>query len=103
MSSITIPNSSRSAGRSAIPMTEPARALLAGPDEPLLGLITEWLEEHGCSVQVERDHGLRPGRYDFIVADVPFPRGDGATLLRRLESRHPGTPILLLSSTFFAG
>jgi two-component system phosphate regulon response regulator OmpR len=78
--------------------------LVVDADAALLGLLEEWLGNHGHSVVQERaDVGLERERFDLVVVDVPFPRQGGLTVLRRIQNEHPRTPILALSSTFFAG
>lgn len=39
---------------------------------------------------------------DLVVVDLPFPRQGGVDLIKRINSRHPATPILALSSSFFS-
>jgi CheY-like chemotaxis protein len=80
-----------------------ARALVVDADPALAGLIEEWLEGRGCRVVAADEEASAPrGPYDLIVIDVPFPR-QSVEQLKRIAERHPGTPILALSSSFFAG
>ena len=81
-----------------------ARVLVVDADNLLFGLIEEWLAAAGHRVIPEHAGGdSADGRIDLIVVDIPFPRQGGLDLLRRVAAEHPGTPILALSSTFFAG
>src|SRR5262249_23498212 len=96
----------RSARRTAIPMSSvsEAKALVVDADPALLGLLEEWLEGCGCKVVAAgQGDGAPAGPYHFIAVDGPFPRQGGMDDLRRIADRHPGTPILALSSNFFAG
>jgi CheY-like chemotaxis protein len=89
-------------------MTRPhngaTRILVVDADPALLGLLEEWLEGQGWRVAAE-GAGDDWGRNDFdlAVVDVPFPRQGGLCQLKRVAERHPGVPILALSSNFFAG
>jgi DNA-binding response OmpR family regulator len=86
------------------------RALVMDTDRALLGLLQEWLGLCGC-VAVSNDepattnYPAEPGNDNFalIVVDVPHPKRGGSELLQRVARAHPGTPILVLSSTFFSG
>jgi len=80
-----------------------AHILVIDADPALLSLLEEWLAAFGCEV-VEEQAGDGPMQngFDLIVVDVPFPRQGGLDVLRRVSNRHPGTPILALSSNFFA-
>lgn len=106
------------AARTELPAdSEPAAAPVAGPprrvlvveaDGPLIGLLQTQLEAEGCLVSAESadaaDSGAGPGEIaDLIVVDLPYPRQGGVDSIRRIATRHPMTPILALSSTFFAG
>jgi CheY-like chemotaxis protein len=80
------------------PPTE-SRALVVDADPAVFSLLDEWLAEQGFRVSEEPPRG----DYDLIVVDVPFPRLGAPEFLRHLAREHPGTPILALSSSFFAG
>ena len=78
-----------------------ARVLVVDADDALYELIAEWLSAAGCEVTAK---AARPdARFDLIVVDVPFPRQGGLERLRHIAAEHPATPIVALSSTFFAG
>jgi CheY-like chemotaxis protein len=77
------------------PEAEVARILVADADPALRGLLAEWLAEEGCRV-VDDDP-------DLIVVDLPLSKPAGTTLVRQLATRHPGKPLIALSSNFFAG
>ena len=80
------------------------RVLLVEADAPLVDLLDTWLTVEGCVVITESDdHPAPAGQADLVIVDVPFPRQGGVDLIRRIARRYPMTPILALSSTFFAG
>jgi DNA-binding response OmpR family regulator len=81
-----------------------SQVLIVGADQALFGLIAEWLAADGRRAVMEHTaDGAAPGRVELVVVDIPFPRRGGLDLLRRIAGERPGTPILALSSTFFAG
>jgi DNA-binding response OmpR family regulator len=81
-----------------------ARILVVDADSALLGLIEEWLADAGYDVVQEGAAGDLEGEYfDLVVVDVPFPRQGGLNSLRRIAAEHARTPVLALSSMFFAG
>lgn len=77
------------------PGAELARVLVVDADPALYGLLEEWLAEEGCRM-VDRDP-------DVVVVDLPWPKQAGANLVKALAARHPGKPLVALSSNFFAG
>lgn len=83
----------------------PRRVLLVDVDRALIELIETWLVAEGYAVlHASTAHDVAPaGHVDLAIVEVPFPRQGGVDCARRLGERHPGVPILALSSTFFAG
>jgi DNA-binding response OmpR family regulator len=80
------------------------RALIVDADPALAALIEEWLDEHGwCATRDAEGEAPIANGYDVIVLDVPYARRDGLELVGRVAARHPGTPIVALSASFFAG
>ena len=77
------------------PEADVARILIVDADPALCGLLEEWLAEEGCQV-VDHDP-------DLVVVDLPLSREEGASLLRQHAARHPGKPLVALSSNVFAG
>jgi DNA-binding NarL/FixJ family response regulator len=81
-------------------MTTRPTILVLDADPALLGLLREWLAELG---QVAAGRGDARVDCDLVVVDVPYPRQGESNPLRGLAAAHPGTPVLALSPTFFAG
>ena len=85
------------------PATDAPRALIVDADPALYELLEEWLAAQGFGVARDAETADAVDGYALIVADVPAPKGGGLALLRRLAEEHPGTPVVALSSSFFAG
>ena len=86
------------------PLQPPApapQALLLDLDPALFGLLQEWLGAEGWSV-VQASESVAPQRIDLIIVDLPYPRRHGVDLVAGLSEQFPTTPILAMSSTFFA-
>lgn len=80
------------------------RVLVVDTDPALAALISEWLTAAGCEVFVgTADDPVNGGAFDLILVDVPFPRQGSPGSLCRVMDAHPLTPVVALSSTFFAG
>ena len=75
----------------------PRRVLLVDTEPALAAMVAEWLEPCGWMAAAEANGALP----SLVIVDVPFPR-QAADMLQRLAAAHAGTPILVLSSTFFA-
>jgi CheY-like chemotaxis protein len=89
------------AGAAAAPHAP--RVAVLNAEGPLIGLLQSWLGAEGCSVIA--DEVDRPGpaaSVDLVIVDLPFPRQGGVDFVRHIAGRHPGVPILAMSSTFFA-
>jgi CheY-like chemotaxis protein len=79
------------------------RLLIVDADLTLFELLQEWLAGQGCQL----DRGCTGGdipcqNYDLIIVDVPYPRQRGASAMDRIACAHRGTPILAVSSAFYA-
>lgn len=85
------------------PSPTPApRVLVVDADCALSGLLAEWLDSEGCEVvQAAGDDAVAADRFDLVIVDVPYPRQGAVDLIARITKRHPMTPILAMSSTFF--
>lgn len=80
------------------------RVLVTDADSAVYGLISEWLVALGyCVVQGASAFEPPPGKFDLVIADIPFPRQRGSEVLSRIREAHRDTPIIALSSQFFAG
>jgi DNA-binding response OmpR family regulator len=79
------------------------RILVVDADPALLGLLEEWLAGQRCQVLADGGDAAAQDCVDLAVVDVPFPRHGGLCQIKRVAERHPGVPILALSSNFFAG
>ena len=77
------------------------RVLIVDADPALAGLMAEWLSAEGC--EVATGTADVPGPFDLILVDVPFPRQGSPGSLGRIMDAHPQTPVVALSSMFFAG
>lgn len=93
------------AGGGDVALPPPPTVLLVDIEPGLAALLGEWLGEAGIAVLALRDDELAawPGRIDLIAVDLPFPRQRGAARVQQLVEARPGTPLLALSPTFFAG
>lgn len=83
----------------------PPRVLLVDIDPALAGLLAEWLRQagiHVCAAPGARADTL-PRCAELLVTEIPFPRQGPSPRLQALALAWPGTPILALSPTFFAG
>lgn len=77
------------------------RILVVDADPALFGLLHAWLGDEAELIAAARGDALPEA--ELIVVDVPFPRQAAADGLRALAERCPGTPLLALSPTLFAG
>jgi two-component system, OmpR family, response regulator len=71
-------------------------------------LLEEWLSEAGYIVNAAASHepsgGPAVGRpADLIIVSVYMPKRAGAQLVRKIQTIHPGTPVIAISGQFFAG
>ena len=78
--------------------------ILVVDDDPGIGrTLEEMLESDGCRVEVATD-GLQAlgmldaGRFDLVLSDVVMPGMDGYELYLKVRERHPGTPVLMMTS-----
>ena len=80
------------------------RVLVVDADAALYGLLAEWLGALGCTLEHARSCAHEDAqRFDLVVIDVPFPRQAGADIVRSVARERPQAPIVVLSSSFFAG
>lgn len=86
-----------------VPEKSPRRArriLVVDADSACVALLEQWLTDGGFEVVQNADVGAS---LDSAIVDVPQPRSGGTQALRLIADRHPGTPILAVSSAFFPG
>jgi DNA-binding NarL/FixJ family response regulator len=72
--------------------------LVQGADRATFGLVSEWLAADGWCVSEVALPGEAPA---LVLADVPYPRHNGAKHLQHIAQAHPGAPVIALSPTFF--
>ena len=80
-----------------LPVSERPCVLIVGADPALFALLSEWLAGAGIDAQDDPQ-----AHFDLVLVDFAFPREGGCERLRSLEARHEGTPVVVLSSAFFA-
>ncbi len=79
-----------------------ARVLIIDDDPKILLSVSEILEEEGHEVREAGDGKsalelVADGAPDLIVSDMYMPEMDGIELLIRLQTEHPGTPLVAMS------
>jgi DNA-binding response OmpR family regulator len=68
------------------------------------GLLEEWLSEAGYGVHAAASHDRQNGRLaDLVIVSVSMPKHAGAQLVREIQARHPGTPLIAISGQFLPG
>jgi DNA-binding response OmpR family regulator len=78
--------------------------ILVIEDEPrILAFVSRGLEAEGFTVDAAGDgaDGLRQAvleNYDLVVLDLLLPRLDGLAVLRELDQRRPGLPVVIVSA-----
>jgi DNA-binding response OmpR family regulator len=79
------------------------RIVLVNADRAMGGLLAEWLSDAGYRV-VSRDALDQAAREEaaLTIIDVPITRERGCEALGRMSTESCGTPILVLSPTFFS-
>lgn len=84
-------------------MEGPFRVCVIDADDAWRTLLEQWLQGLGCEVVPEPIDTSAPApAVNLVIVDLPFPRQGGVDLVKRINSRHPATPILALSSNFFS-
>jgi two-component system response regulator AtoC len=84
-------------------VTEATRVLIVD-DDPALGIVLEaLLRQAGMSADVVKSGeaalaAVEAGIYDAILSDVKMPGMDGMELLKRLATRCPDVPVILLTA-----
>lgn len=75
--------------------------LIVDDDDAVRGILFEALSEkylcHTASMAEQALQYLEMENYDAILTDVTMPGLDGVSLLRHVQMRLPGTPVILIS------
>jgi len=79
------------------------RVLVADDDLGIRLSLSEILRAEGCEVETAGDGAealsrLESGRFDLVLTDVVMPKMDGYELLRAVQERHPGIPVLMMTA-----
>jgi DNA-binding NtrC family response regulator len=86
--------------------SELPRILVADDDRWLLESMADWLSGIGYQVQTasnieQAKKACATGKHDLMLCDVRFEDGDGLALLKRIRSKHPTLPVIMM--TGYAG
>jgi CheY-like chemotaxis protein len=83
---------------------EKKRILIADDEEIVRTLLLQALKPHNYEVDVV-ENGLEAvshidkKSYDLVITDYVMPKMDGLELTRRIKSKHPSTPILVITGS----
>ena len=67
-------------------------------------LLQEWLSSAGYHIQVAAPpEAAVPGKVDVAIVSIYMPKCAGARLLQRVQTAHPGKPVIALSGQFRGG
>jgi DNA-binding response OmpR family regulator len=72
-------------------------------------LLEEWLTEAGYRVHAAASHDLQSGcpadgrPADLVIVSVYMPKQSGAQLVREIQAKHPGIPLIATSGQFLPG
>jgi DNA-binding NtrC family response regulator len=73
-------------------------------DDLMRALLQEWLRNAGYCVRESPPRGdERPGGAALVIVSVYMPKQAGARLVREIQGRHPGTPLIAISGQFRSG
>jgi CheY-like chemotaxis protein len=76
--------------------------MLVDVEPALAAMVAEWLEPCGWRVTAASGEDAAGHPADLLIVDVPFPRQERIDR-ERFGGVHAATPIVVISSTFFAG
>jgi CheY-like chemotaxis protein len=79
------------------------RILAVDADPALQELLAEWLAPRVKVVASPAEDFVDGGPVDLIIVDLQCPRMRGTDCLKRVACAYPRTPIVAVSSRFFAG
>jgi PAS domain S-box-containing protein len=79
------------------------RVLVADDDLGICRSLSEILQAEGCVVETARDgiealRKLESAKFDLVLTDVVMPHMDGYDLLRAVQERYPGLPVLMMTA-----
>jgi DNA-binding response OmpR family regulator len=66
-------------------------------------LLKEWLSETGYRVHAAASLDDRGSPADLVIVSVYMPRQAGARFVRKIQAKHPGTPLIAISGQFLPG
>jgi DNA-binding NtrC family response regulator len=83
-------------------MKQRDRILVVDDDHDACEAISGLLDQSGYAVEAAADPAhalvrLDQVRPDLVVSDLQMPGMSGLELIRRIEARHPGTPVILIT------
>lgn len=80
------------------------RILVVDDEEAVRGIISALLQRSGYST-IEAENAdealqrLREGpQFDLVVSDIVMPETNGLSLLETIQTDHPGTPVVMVTS-----
>jgi CheY-like chemotaxis protein len=81
-----------------------SRIVIIDEDDLMRGLLSEWLTAAGYAVREGRLHEPPAGDgADLVIVDLYMPRQAGAEVVRTVQQRHPGIPLIAISAQFRPG
>ncbi len=88
--------------RSADPMLEGKRLLVADDEEVIRETLREVLRQEGCRVDTARDGAQAVGmlsrsRYDLVLADIRMPHKNGYEVFATAKDYHPDCAVILIT------
>lgn len=67
-------------------------------------LLEEWLSQAGYRVREAAPRGEQHAATEhLVIVSIYMPKQAGAELVRRVQSAHPGTPLIAISGQFRSG
>ncbi len=86
----------------ALPLEETLRVLVVDDDPLVLRVLKEVLQAQGCLTSTAGSAPralalLEAHSYDLILSDIRMPGPSGLDLLREVQIRQPGTPVVLIT------
>ncbi len=87
-------------------MPNPARVLVVDDEVRIRELLVETLEAvgyqtDGASGGSEALDKLRAEKFDLVISDIIMPEMSGLELLAKIQKRHPGTPVVIITGNAY--